>query len=73
MVGRISEMLQVQVTHDTHIKSVVRIMLAHVVVPSFDDQDVVTLRTLGSHSMCIQLLSPHMCRSCLVVARAMVS
>ena len=57
VVGRISEMLQLHVTRDSHITSVVRIMLAHVVVPSFDEQDAVTLATLGSDRMCIPLES----------------
>ena len=59
VVGRISEMLQLQVMCDNHITSVVRFMLAHVVVPVFDDQDAVTIRTLGSNSMCIPLESAH--------------
>ena len=59
VVGRISEMLQLQVQRDEHTTSVVRVMLAHVSLPVFNDQDAITLSTLSSHYMCIQLESAH--------------
>ena len=49
-----------QVQRDEHTTSVARVMLAHVSLPVFNDQDAVILSTLSSHYMCIQLESAHM-------------
>ena len=59
MVGRVSEILQVQMRQQEHVVSVVRVMLAHVVKPVFDDHDAVTLSELTCHRMCIHLESTH--------------
>ena len=49
----------VQMRQQEHVVSVVRVMLAHVVKPVFDDHDAVTLSELTSHRMCIHLESTH--------------
>ena len=59
MVGRVSEILEVQMLRREHVVSVVRVMIAHVVLPAFDEHDAVTLTALSAHCMCLHLESTH--------------
>ena len=62
VVGRISEIVQLQLVSDGHVISVVRLMLQHVVVPAFDADGLVTVpmnATGDGQCMCIPLECTH--------------
>ena len=59
VVGRISELVELHVISDGRIASVVRVLLQHVVVPSFDSHDLLTVACTGGQCMCLPLEASH--------------
>ena len=51
VVGRISEMVQMNTCIEERVVSVVRLIIQHVVIPVFDEDDTVTVATHGGESM----------------------
>ena len=62
VVGRISEIMQVHVvTHEAHVRNVVRVMLACVVQPAFDELDTICVSTtmVGQPIMLVPIECAH--------------
>ena len=67
MVGRVCELVQLQRYVDSHLVSVVRILIEQVVTPVFDEQDLVTVDACAFGTglvMCVALERSHVAYMC---------